>query len=138
MAVEYLVGEVNKYELNTLIESGLRLSFVSWPLGIRPWYLYLREVSRYRANKRAPTMPNQACFRHIEAIIPTLPHFNDFLVNKRNKKEGRKTKWRKYKKEEYRTRSLIKHPLSTAKPCGKKALWIGEKSAIQEKDAIGK
>jgi len=42
-------------------------------------------------------MPNQACFHHIEAIIPTLPHFNDFLVNKGNKKEG-KTRRREYKK----------------------------------------
>jgi len=28
--VEDLVGEVNKYELNTLVESGSRLSVVSW------------------------------------------------------------------------------------------------------------
>ena len=25
----------------------------------------------YSTNERAPTMPNQVCFRHIEAIIPT-------------------------------------------------------------------
>jgi len=68
-------------------------------------------------------MPNQACCHHIEAIILTHPHFNDFLVNKGNKKEGRKTKWREYKKEEYRTHSLIKNPLSP-----EKTLW--EKSSL--------
>jgi len=42
-------------------------------LGTRRWYLYLREVSIYSNNERAPAMPNQTCFRHIEAIIPTIP-----------------------------------------------------------------
>jgi len=88
-------------------------------------------------------MPNQACFHPIEAIIPTLPHFNDFLVNKRNTKEGRKTKSREYKKEEYRTRSLIKNPLSTAKPSGKKSsldrgkeCYTGERQNRKVKETI--
>ena len=48
------------------------LSLVQSYLGTRRWYLYLREVSIYNTLERAPAMPNQACFRHIEAIIPTV------------------------------------------------------------------
>ena len=33
-------------------------------------------------------MPNEVHFRHIEAIIPTLAQFNDFLVSKEKGKEG--------------------------------------------------
>jgi len=47
------------------------IKIVRCHLGTRPWHLYLREVSRYRTNEQAPTMLNQACFRHIEATIPT-------------------------------------------------------------------
>ena len=54
-------------------------------------------------------MPNQASFRHIEAIIPTLPHFNDF------------PEW-KEKRKKYMIGSLIKNPVSMAKPCGKKLI----------------
>ena len=47
------------------------LSLILSYLGTRRWYLYFREVSIYSTLERAPAMPNQACFRHIEAIIPT-------------------------------------------------------------------